>query len=155
MQHTAHFLLSTAKSWGTVYFCISVTSLFILICAKTYNDGLKWTLPQYVFLTGIMAMTLGDAFAAIVGEKYGRRKHYISMDQETNSQCKTYEGSAACFVAIFFGTIVIGRICSLDSLADAFVCAVIGTFFEAVSPWGTDNLTVPFSICSVMYAIKM
>jgi len=63
-----------AKSWGTVYFCISVTSLFVLICAQTYNDGLKWTLPQYVYLSGIMAMTLGDAFAALVGENYGQKK---------------------------------------------------------------------------------
>ncbi|KAI9281414.1 phosphatidate cytidylyltransferase [Umbelopsis sp. AD052] len=145
-----------AKSWGTVYFCISVSLLFFLVCAKTYNDGLKWTIPQYVYLTGIMAMTLGDAFAAIIGERFGKRRHYVPVDQESNvASGKTYEGSAACFVAIFLGTLMVGWICSVDAWADAFVCATVGTLFEAISPWGTDNLTVPFSVCSVMYAIRM
>ncbi|KAG2175347.1 hypothetical protein INT44_007835 [Umbelopsis vinacea] len=126
------------------------------VCAKTYNDGLKWTIPQYVYLTGIMAMTLGDAFAAIIGERFGKRRHYVPVDQESNvASGKTYEGSAACFVAIFLGTLMVGWICSVDAWADAFVCATVGTLFEAISPWGTDNLTVPFSVCSVMYAIRM
>ncbi|KAH8551466.1 hypothetical protein BGW37DRAFT_493745 [Umbelopsis sp. PMI_123] len=144
------------KSWGTVYFCISVPVLFFLICAETFNDGLKWTIPQYVYLTGIMGMTLGDAFAAIIGESFGKRKHYVLVDQESDAiSSKTYEGSAACFVTIFIGTLMIGWICSVDAWADAFLCAAVGTFFEAISPWGTDNLTVPFSICSVIYAVRM
>lgn len=77
-----------AKSWGTVYFCISVVALFMIICANTYNNGQKWILPQYVYLTGIMAMTLGDAFAAIVGETFGRRKHYVSIDPERVQKAK-------------------------------------------------------------------
>jgi dolichol kinase len=149
---TAYF---AAKSWGTVYFCVSITSLFILICASTYNNGEKWTIPQYVYLTGVIAMTLGDAFAAVIGEKFGRRKHYAPIDSDSPPEGKTYEGSAACFVAIYVGVLFVGYICSVNAWTDALISAVVGTFFEAVSPWGTDNLTVPFSVCSAIYAIRM
>lgn len=100
-------------------------------------------------------MTLGDAFAAVIGERYGRRRHYSAIDSDVPPEGKTYEGSAACFVAIFVGVLFVGYICSVNAWADALISAVVGTFFEAVSPWGTDNLTVPFSVCSAIYALRM
>jgi phytol kinase len=130
---------------GTVYFAISITILF----------GLMWRTggsPDYVpaAVAGVMAMTLGDAAASLIGKAWGRRTYTFF------GHTRTWEGTAAMaavtFIAIY-GTLTVlpGSALSPHSVPIsgmmALVMSGVGTLIasaaEAVSPAGTDNLSVP------------
>jgi phytol kinase len=87
-----------------------------------------------------MPMTWGDAFAAIVGRRWGAHKFHLL------GQTKSLEGSAAMFGFSFAATciaLVVFATPIIPSLGLAFLVAMIATLVEALSPWGIDNLTVP------------
>jgi len=125
---------------GTVYFPISFALLLWLF----------WSQP-HMAVAGIMAMTWGDAFASIIGLRWGRRKYQIF------GRTRSLEGSAAMF-AFSFASIMITLMAmtalgSPASLLYAFVLAAFATAVEALSPWGIDNLTVPILSAGLLYLI--
>lgn len=144
---------SDTASMGTVYFAISIT---ILSIALWRPEGPIDHAPAVV--AGVMAMTWGDALAALIGKRYGRHTYTI------NGGTRSYEGSAVMFVV---SLIVIGLSLTLlpgseltpyadlpngSALVIATVLgATVATVVEAVSPHGTDNLTVP--ICVTLVAM--
>ncbi|MDZ8092774.1 MAG: phosphatidate cytidylyltransferase [Nostoc sp. DedQUE05] len=141
------------SSPGTVYFAISVTLLF----------GLLWR-PNgpvdsvAIAVAGIMAMTWGDALAALIGKRFGQHKYQVG------SSVRSWEGSAAMFVA---STVVIFLVLLLLpgsllsplakplsfgwALLTAVITATFATLAEAVSPHGTDNLSVPLTAAGVVW----
>ena len=134
-----------SSSPGTIYFAISISLLF----------GLLWRTggqPDWVpfAVAPVMAMTWGDALASIVGIRWGRRQYTVF------GHTRTLEGSAAMAIASFvamFSTLIFlpGSALSPHSLPISLSMAllltavgtVVATLAEAVSPAGTDNLTVP------------
>lgn len=89
-------------------------------------------------------MTWGDAFAAIIGQRFGARK-FTAL-----GRTRSLEGSlsmfAFSFAATFLALIALSVAQPLGaSVALAFVVAVVATIVEAFSPFGIDNLTVPLS----------
>jgi phytol kinase len=143
------------SSPGTIYFAISVTLLFGLLWRP---DGPVDRVP--IAVTGAMAMTWGDALAALIGKRFGQHRYQIGQSD------RTLEGSAAMFVAsaiaIFLvllllpgsslsplsTTLSVGR-----SLLGALVGALGATIVEAVSPHGTDNLSVPLVAAGVVWLV--
>lgn len=114
---------------GTVYFPISFTILIPLL----------WSMPA-LLVASLMPMTWGDAFAAIIGKRFGARKFTVL------GHTRSMEGSltmlALSFVATFIALVVFAQ--PIDaSLVLAFAVAVVATIVEAFSPFGIDNLTVP------------
>jgi phytol kinase len=85
-----------------------------------------------------MPLTWGDALAAVVGKRYGRR-HYTVLNAT-----RSLEGSLTMFALSLLSTglalILFGE---PNPLVAALGTAVGATLIEAVSPWGLDNLTVP------------
>jgi phytol kinase len=88
-------------------------------------------------------MAYGDASAALIGEKYGKRHYRIFAK-------KSLEGSIAMFLASFISFAVSLLFFSvwysfpisnviLAALGVAFVAALA----ESLSPLGFDNITVP------------
>ncbi|MBH8561462.1 phosphatidate cytidylyltransferase [Nostoc sp. CENA67] len=144
------------SSPGTVYFAISVTLLFGLFWRP---DGPVDNVP--IAVAGVMAMTWGDALAALIGRRFGQHKYQVG------NSVRSWEGSAAMLlvstVMIFLvllllpGSLLsplaqpftVGRVC----LA-AIVSATFATLAEAVSPHGTDNLSVPLVAAGVAWIIK-
>jgi len=125
---------------GTVYF---PTSFAVLLC-------LFWSRP-YIAAAGIMAMTWGDAFASIIGLRWGRRKYQIFR------RTRSLEGSAA-MLAFSFASILITLVAMVPlgwpmALPYALIVAVFATVVEALSPWGIDNLTVPILSAGLLYLI--
>jgi len=133
------------SSPGTVYFAISITILFALL----WRTGGQ---PDWVPFAAapVMAMTWGDALASLVGMRWGRRRY------SAFGHTRTLEGSAAMaagsFVAMFLTLWLLpGSLLSPNSVPMAMsmtlllaaVGAGVGTLAEALSPAGTDNLTVP------------
>ena len=105
-----------------------------------------------------MTMTWGDALAALIGKHFGTRRYTI------NGSTRSYEGSAVMFGV---SLLVIGLSLSLlpgssltpyadlPTTAAIVIATVAGavtaTVVEALSPHGTDNLTVP--ICVTLVAL--
>ncbi|MBO9349063.1 MAG: phosphatidate cytidylyltransferase [Chloroflexus sp.] len=130
---------------GTVYFALSITLLFLMFWRTNSPDD-----RGYVAAAGTMAMTWGDALAAIVGKRWGRHHYQIGRGR------RSFEGSAAMFAASFVAMLLTllltpGSALSPQSVPIGFnaaliaslVAALAATIAEGVSPHGTDNLSVP------------
>jgi phytol kinase len=104
--------------------------------------GVEW---QYVAVVGVMAWGFGDAAAALIGKKFGRRRFYHPYIEGA----KTMEGTQAMFVvaglAIFFTLMLYAGHPWPVSLASALLVAPICAIVELFSHRGMDTLTVPIS----------
>lgn len=141
------------SSPGTVYFAFSITVLLLLF----WRTG---GVSDRVFIAAaaVMAMTWGDGLASLIGKTWGR--HSYTFFEHT----RTIEGSAAMFLASFTGvyltlTLLPGSVLSPNSLPmdpsyilpAAIASALVGTAAEAVSPAGTDNVSVPLLTAAVLW----
>lgn len=133
------------SSPGTVYFAISVTLLFGLLWRP---DGPVDRAP--IAAAGVMAMTWGDALAALVGKRFGQHQYQVG------GAVRSWEGSVVMFlastVAMFLVLLLLpgSQLSPLSTpssevraLSAALFGAMSATLAEAVSPHGTDNLSVP------------
>ncbi|MDZ8225001.1 MULTISPECIES: phosphatidate cytidylyltransferase [unclassified Nostoc] len=143
------------SSPGTVYFAISVTLLFGLLWRP---DGPVDSVA--IAVAGIMAMTWGDALAALIGRRFGQHKYQVG------NSVRSWEGSAAMFVVssvVIFLVLLLLPGSSLSPLAKPFslawalltavITATFATLAEAVSPHGTDNLSVPLVAAGVVWVL--
>ncbi len=140
---------------GTVYFALAITLLF----------GLLWR-PQGpldrapIAVAGAMAMTWGDALAALVGQRYGWHRYTVGRST------RSWEGSVAMFAATAVAIwLVLTRMpgSALSPLAAtpgagrALAATLLGagtaTAAEAISPHGTDNLSVPLVAAGVVLLV--
>jgi phytol kinase len=141
------------SSPGTVYFAISVTLLFGLLWRP--NEPLD---NAPIAVAGVMAMTWGDALAALIGRRFGEHKYQIG------NSVRSWEGSAAMFVASTVAILLVLLLLpgsslsplakSLDlaqAILTAIVTATFATLAEAVSPHGTDNLSVPLVAAAIAW----
>ncbi|HEX5773676.1 MAG TPA: hypothetical protein VFY07_05080 [Geomobilimonas sp.] len=117
-------------SHGALYFPVAILILFLL--ARQH---------QAFYVISILALTVSDTMAALVGGWYGA----IRYDVEGNA--KSLEGS----LAFFFVTYLCVNIPLLlmtetgkgETILTAFVIALLVTGFEAVSLSGSDNIFIP------------
>ena len=118
------------ENLGTIYFPISFAALIWLL----------WDSP-HLLVAGLMPMTWGDALAAVIGRRIGRRRYTIL------GSTRSLEGSAVMFLAGWVATLVplllLSSISPLTAVGVAAATALGAAVIEAVSPWGIDNLTVP------------
>jgi dolichol kinase len=147
---------TTDSTLGTVYFAISITVLFGLFWR---TEGARDYVP--VAAAGTMAMTLGDGFASIIGRRWGKHPHAFIGDH-----LRSWEGTAAMawfsFLGIFLTLSWLPGSClspnsavlaPLTALGFALVGTLTATVAEALSPAGTDNLSVPLLSGFVLYAL--
>lgn len=111
--------------------------------------SITWTILAYLFFDnmvviaiGIFAMSYGDGFASVIGQRFGKKKFNVFGDK------KSYAGSAAMFIFTFIMMIVALLYYNISItfyilLVLAFI-ALVATFVEALTPRGLDNITVPF-----------
>ncbi|HEX9372073.1 MAG TPA: phosphatidate cytidylyltransferase, partial [Roseiflexaceae bacterium] len=130
---------------GTVYFAIAITLLFGLLWRP---DGPIDRAPAAA--AGAMALTWGDAAAALFGRRFGWHRYRIGRS------VRSWEGSAAMLVTTggaMFLTIALLPGSPLSplapplstgrALAAALIGAAVATLAEGISPHGTDDLSVP------------
>lgn len=123
---------SNRSNLGTVYFPIS----FAAILALFWGDPARPAAFPHLIVAALMPMTWGDALAAIVGERWGRKRYTVL------GSTRSYLGSATMFVVSAVATfLALGA--SPAAIPVALVTALGATVAEALSPWGIDNLTVP------------
>jgi phytol kinase len=126
---------------GTIYFPLSFA---VLIWAF-------WGRP-YLIVAGLMPMTWGDALAAVVGRRIGRRRYTVL------GSTRSAEGSMTMFVASWLATsmalLLLGAGDPIAALLVSAVTAFGAAIVEAVSPWGIDNLTVP-AVSALILALML
>lgn len=141
---------------GTVYFAISITVLFGLLWR---TGGAIDRVP--IAVAAVMAMTLGDGFACIVGNFCGEHK-YVCF-----GHTRSWQGTAAMalfsFGGIFLTLLLLpGSALSPHSiswgLATVLVLSLLGTTVatvaEGITPVGMDNLSVPLLSGLAMYLLS-
>jgi dolichol kinase len=117
--------------------------------------AITWTVLAYVFFDhrviiamGILAMSYGDGLASWIGIKYGERKYTVFKDT------KSYIGSLTMFVCTFLLLIIALAFYSepltTGTIAYLLCMAGVATIVEGITPFGLDNLSVPF-VTAVMY----
>ncbi|CAN1209971.1 Phosphatidate cytidylyltransferase [Tumidithrix helvetica PCC 7403] len=141
------------KTHGVFYYAVSITLLVALF----------WSihLPQYA-VVGVMVMSWGDGIAALVGQRWGKHSYSCLGNK------RTLEGSLAMLSVSYLMTAIVLSLAngwmggggngwlnpSLYHWLIAFPVAAIATLFEAFSPGGTDNLTVPLSSALLCYTLS-
>lgn len=131
---------STEKTLGTVYYAISL----LILSITTFGIINK----PLVGLIGVLIMGYGDGFAAIAGQSIKSKEFKIL------GSTKSIAGSATMFIISLI--IVSGAFAYLGInlwLIKSILIAFIVTVFEAVSPKGTDNLTIPLLSSLLVYCM--
>lgn len=127
---------------GTVYFALSITILLLLLWPRG---------QERVVAAGVMPMTWGDAFASLIGVRWGRHRYQVLGSR------RSWEGSAAMFVfsllATFLVLLVGLPLSTAEGFLYSFLTALGATVVEAFSPWGLDNLSVPFFSTGLLYLL--
>lgn len=125
------------------------SSLLLMLASMAGLIALGWGLfgveGKYLSAAPVMAWGLGDAAAALVGKRWGRRK----FTQEWLDNNKSYEGTAAMFAfataATFFTLLAYTDWAWHTNLIVSVVVAPVAAFTELVSKEGTDTITVPLA----------
>jgi phytol kinase len=119
------------KTLGVFYYAVSIT------CLVAWFWSIN--LPEYA-VVGVLVMAWGDGLAALVGQRWGKHRY------EFMSNKKSWEGSLAMlFISYVVASFVlaIANGISLSTWLIPLPVAIAATTLEAISPGGTDNLTVP------------
>ncbi len=130
------------KSYGIVAYPISMLLLVIIsfsLLKQPYIGGI-----------GLLALSYGDGFAALIGQRFNYKPVTIWGNR------KTLSGSAGMFIATFLSIFIFLMIVQPALsfgivIPTLIVVALISSVFEMFTPFGLDNITVPFSALGVFY----
>ena len=106
---------------------------------------------NWVFTASILFLALADGMAAVVGRKFGTKK----MTYKVFGGKKTLQGSGAYLIygyLILIIAMLLGGTTAI--LHTPFLTLgwlpIVCVFLENISPFGTDNLTVPLVVVMVL-----
>lgn len=116
----------------------SMFAIVIAVCWGFFGD-------TYLVMAAVSAWGFGDAAAALIGKKYGKRILYKK---------KSVEGSLAMFVVSFFSVAILlflrGGLSWSEMGTTAFVVALASTIIELFTENGMDTITCPLGAMFVM-----
>ncbi len=124
---------------GLVYYSISWT----LLAALFFNR-------LEVIAVGIIAMSYGDGFASLIGQRFGRFQYNVTGD------LKSIEGSIAMFFATFVAMVFVlpyFRVSPFNMWLVLLATAALATLAEALAPKGFDNISA--SLTSAIFYYMM
>ena len=134
------------ESYGTIFYPFS---FFLLVL-------LAWQNYKVIIIAAMAILAFGDAAAAIVGESRKKPHRFVLIDEP-----KSLEGSAAMFLvsaiciatvlALQGGSAAVPPLSPGDILWIALVVAAIATVAEALSHYGSDNISVPLFTGLILY----
>jgi dolichol kinase len=133
------------KSYGSLYYPIAIYLIYLLASHT-----------PVLYFTSILVLTVSDAFAALVGKKYGTIKY------EIEGNIKSLEGNICffflSFVCVLLPLLIMSNIGKLEAIFIALIISILLTGFEAISPTGSDNIIIPYGtyfILSKMTALPL
>lgn len=121
------------KTWGEFFFPLGVIVLAVIAPAT------------WVFAFALILLGLADGTAAIIGKR-ATKYHYSMFGHK-----KTLAGSASFYlVALLVSVIAVcavsGQLLPSQVWAAIVTIPLLTTFIENVSPYGSDNFTVPLAV---------
>jgi len=132
---------SDTGNLGTILFPLS----FVILLGAFWNAE-----PRAPAIIGLWVLAWGDAFAAIIGRRYGRLKYRVFGEE------RSLEGSFAMYVFGFLATLTV--LCLelpaqplMDRVIVATVVAVGCTLLEAIALRGTDNVLIPLGGAAIAF----
>ncbi len=148
---------SEDSSHGTIYFAAAIALLFAVFWRP--EGPVDRLLPA---VCGVMALTWGDALAALIGRRFGRHRYTIFGSN------RSWEGSAVMLGVSALAVLLTLLLLPGSALAPlappvgpgratlaALVAALVGTAVEGGSPHGSDNLTVPLAVAAAVAFVTM
>jgi len=128
------------SSRGVEYYPIAIFLTFLLAGDQ------KW-----LFVAAVLALAVGDGFAALIGGRYGVIRY------EVEESDKSLEGSLVFLVIVFLAvhlpTLLMTDLPRVTSVLGAVLVAALVTGVEAISRRGTDNLFVPLAVVIILSKI--
>ncbi len=119
----------------------------ICVCWGLFHD--RWLVLACVYAWGV-----GDAFAALVGKRFGRHKLRIPFADP----CKSVEGTAAMFVAsaisVFTVLMLRGGMGVGGCAVTAAAAAAVSAFVELCTRGGYDTFTCPAAAMLVVLPLS-
>lgn len=106
----------------------------------------------WIFTLAILTLTLSDGLAAVLGTKYGMSTRYTVF-----GSVKSWTGNLTFFLTTLFLFVGLswsgaGTLQHTSLLMGAVPVAVLLTCVEAISPRGSDNVTIPLT---AIVAVKL
>jgi len=128
------------KSRGSEYYPVAIFLTFLIAQGNVA-----------IYVASVLVLAVGDAFAALVGIKYGQI-HY-----EVEESKKSVEGSLAfmviAFLSIHLPLLLLTDLPREHCVLSALLVATLVTLFEAVSLGGADNLFIPIGVSVALQKI--
>jgi dolichol kinase len=125
------------RSRGAEYYPLSVFLVFLM------TQGRPW-----LYLSAVLVLAVGDAFAALIGSRYGVVRY------EVEDEKKSLEGSLVflviAFLAIHLPTLLLTDLPRPVCVLAAVLVAALVTGFEAISLEGADNLFIPLAVVVIL-----
>ena len=122
-----------------------VNSMMLALFTMALSVTVCWGLfgERYLVLACVYAWGVGDAFAALIGKKYGKHKLRLSFADKH----KSVEGSAAMFVtsalAVWVVLLLRGGMSVAACALTAVIAAAVSAFVELSTRGGYDTFTCP------------
>ena len=113
-------------------------AVVVTICCGIFED-------KYLALASFYAWGFGDAFAALIGKKYG--KHKINLPFLDGK--KSWEGTLAMYIVSFITVFTIlmirGKITIISCVIIALIVGAISAIVELYSKNGNDTVFCPLA----------
>ena len=133
---------------SSMVLAVGMMAFSVTICWGLFGD-------KYLVLASIYAWGVGDAFAALVGKRFG--KHKIKWKLADGK--KSIEGSVAMFLcaltSVFSVLMVRGGIDSVICAVIAVLAALVCTISEMCTKNGLDTVVCPVSAMAVIIPLSM
>ena len=133
---------------SSMIFAVGMMAFSTLVCWGIFSD-------RYLVLASVYAWGIGDAFAALVGTRFGNRN--ITWKFADNK--KTVEGSVAMFICAWISVFVIlilrGGTNIVISAVIALLVALVCTVTEMCAKNGLDTILCPISAIVVIIPLTM
>ena len=121
-------------------------AVVVTVCLGIFDD-------KYLALASLYAWGIGDAFAALIGKKYGRHKiHAPGLDGK-----KSYEGTLSMFFVSFTTVFLIlrwrGGLNIVACILTALLVGAVSAISELYSKNGNDTVICP--ICAMITLLPL
>lgn len=117
---------------------LAFTMLAVCICLCW-----GWRNDRYLVLASMYAWGVGDAFAALIGKRFGRHKIHLKYADSH----KSFEGSAAMFVTSALAILIVllfrGGLRPVGYALIPVAGAAVATVVELITKDGNDTVTCP------------
>ena len=128
---------------SSMVYAVGMMAFSTFVCWGVFGD-------KYLVLASIYAWGVGDAFAALVGKRFG--KHKINWKLADGK--KSVEGSLAMFlcalVSVFTALSVRGGINAFACILISIIAAIVCTVAEMCTKNGLDTIICPVSAMIVI-----